>query len=76
MTNFLINLPYHKRWMLPDGKHMYNVVTFGDEMRVSIMRADNQSTVLSHIIDITNPNWKELCMTSQELANKRFRGNR
>jgi hypothetical protein len=72
MTDFLIDTPYHKRWRLPDGIHLYNSVLHGDCFRISILHALSGEIKDSHTIKIAD-GWEDLCVLSQELANKKYR---
>lgn len=71
MANFLINTPYHKRWYLPDGRHQYNSVMFGDTVHISIIDSATNETKVSHYIKM-EVGWEDLCDLSVELANKRY----
>lgn len=75
---FLIDLPYHKRWYLPDRVHVYNSVIYGDQLRWSIFPIGNPTNGReSGVIDISKPDWQELSFLSQELAAKKYpRGKR
>jgi hypothetical protein len=72
MTDFIINLPYHKRWWLPDRKHQLNSVMFGDELRLSIIEAYTHNEKQVVRMRMVN-NWEDNVQLYQELANKRYK---
>jgi hypothetical protein len=71
MTEFLINLPYHKRWWLPDGRHQYNSVLYGDWFHITIIDSWTDDIRQGHDIQI-KPGHEDLLLLSQELARKRY----
>lgn len=74
MTDFLIDLPYHKRWYLPDHRHVVNSVIFADTMRCSILDYGTYLHRESHVmyIDVMKPGWEDLWIGYQEKARKAF----
>lgn len=72
---FMINTPSHKRWMLPDGKHYYNSVMYGDYFHDTVWNVARNELVLSlPAVKIDSKGkWKELLELSQALAEKKFR---
>lgn len=74
MGEFLIDTPYHKRWMLPDGFHYYNSVIYGDTIHITIWNTRRNEIVLSLPAITIDPKgqWKDLCETAQALAERRF----
>lgn len=72
MTEFIIDTPYHKRWRLPDGKHLYNSVIFGDTLRLSIIEERNHNTKEVYTVSLSNPKWQDLSFMFQDLANKKY----
>jgi len=70
MSDFIINLPYHKRWWLPDRRHQYNSVLFGDQFHLSIIDSQTGNITDEHSIGIGNPDY---LIKSQELAYKKYR---
>lgn len=74
MGDFLIDLPHHKRWWLPDGKHVFNSVIYGDDIRYSVIEMDRFKTKESITVKIDpTGKWKDVGDTFQELANKKYR---
>jgi hypothetical protein len=73
--DFLIDLPYHKRWMLPDGVHYYNAVMYGDRVHITIWNNCTGELTLSLPDIMLDPHEKyvELSELSQALAEKKFR---
>lgn len=71
MSNFIINLPYHKRWWLPDGRHQYNSVLYGDHFHISIIDSWTGDIRQGHNVKI-QPGHEDLLELSQELARKRY----
>lgn len=79
MSDFLIDLPYHKRWMLPDNIHYYNSVIYGDRIHVTIWNNRTGELKMS-LPDIMLPigdgveqeKFRNLCELSQSLAEKKF----
>lgn len=73
MTDFLINLPYHKRWWLPDGRHAYNSVIFGDEIKFSVIDMETMQTKESFTCKLDKDDkWRDLGYAFQEKANKKY----
>lgn len=72
MTDFLIDTPSHKRWWLPDRRHQYNSVIYGDMLHWSIIRAMDHSTVISGNIDISKLGWENLSELCQALAERKY----
>jgi hypothetical protein len=75
MGNFLINTPSHKRWWLPDRRHQYNSVLYGDRFYCSIIDSHTGMSKDHHQILIKD-GWEDLAQTAQELAAKRYRSRR
>lgn len=74
MTYFLINLPGHKRWMLPDGKHQLDIQIYGDQENWRVIKSfPVPSTVLSGYLKLTDPNYERNHETMVALAEKKFR---
>lgn len=71
MSDFVINTPNHKRWILPDNLHYYNSFIYGDTEHISIIRIHDLSGVFSVNLKLGS-NWEEMSQLAQELANKRF----
>lgn len=71
MTDFIINTPNHKRYMLPDGKHAYNMFMFGNEVHVSVIDHRTGYVKQSAYIKMKN-DWEYLVELSQKLAAKRY----
>lgn len=71
---FLIDTPNHKRWMLPDGRHWYNSLIYGDSLYISVIDGRSGLTVLNvpRIFLDEKDQWKETAELAQELAKKRF----
>lgn len=75
MSDFIINTVTHKRWWLPDRRHQYDSILFGDCFRIAILDAlDGGRIVDSHVVKIDGPEgqWKNLLELSQELANRKY----
>jgi hypothetical protein len=77
MPDFIINTPNHKRWWLPDGVHMYDSFIYGNKEHFSVIRrgrmGHSDETILRGSLDLDNPQYEDLRIAAQELANKRFR---
>lgn len=72
MTDFIINTPSHKQWMLPDNIHMINSIIYGNDCVMSVMVRETYRTRESFTVKLDNPQWKELCNTFVQLAEKRY----
>jgi hypothetical protein len=72
MIDFIINEPGHKRWWLPDARHQYNSVIWGDTIRWSIIDSWSGDTKLSGHISLSDPQWENLSDLSQKLAAKKY----
>lgn len=76
MTDFIIDLPYHKRWWLPDRIHWCNSVIFGDELRMSVIHSQTGTVKDAFRINILKDGWEDLSHQYHELAKKRYRSKR
>lgn len=74
MSDFLINLPYHKRWWLPDNRHQLNSFMYGDTVHMSVIDSYDGTIKQSHYLKMT-PGWEDTSALFQELANKRYPRN-
>ncbi len=73
MTEFIINEPGWKRWLLPDGIHVINAVIQGDYVRWTIFhRLHPESPKQSMEIKLDHPKYEDLWVGFQELANKKY----
>ena len=72
MSEFLIDLPYHKRWMLPDGIHCINSVIFGNDHKMSVLVAATLQTRESFTVKLDNPQGDDLWYAFQEAARKKY----
>lgn len=79
MTEFIINTPYHKRWILPDGKHYYNSVLYGDFFHDTIWKQGRIGELDELILSLPSVKiddagkWKETLELAQALAERKFR---
>lgn len=78
MTEFLINTPNHKRWVLPSRDHYFNSFIYGNQIHQTICNRWTGETVLSlPAITIDEAGtWQDLCELAQELAKKKFPAKR
>lgn len=72
MDNFIINEPGHKRWVLPDGRHVANMVIHGDHMFCAVFNRLTNESYRSYTIDLRQDNWHDLMYGWQELCNKHY----
>lgn len=72
MSNFLIDTPYHKRWMLPDGIHCINSVIYGDEHLMSVLVSRTLERRESFTAKLSNPQSEDLWYAFQEMAKKKY----
>lgn len=73
MSEFLINLPYHKRWYLPDTRYVINSVIHGNDVVMSVIRMEDHRTFERATFKLDKEDkWKDLCYQFQKLAEKKY----
>lgn len=68
----MIDLPYHKRWMLPDGIHCINSVIMGDDHLMQVLVVHTLQTRESFTVKLSNPQSEDLWYAFQEAAKKKY----
>lgn len=75
MVDWVINTAALKRWWLPDNLHMCNSVIYGDDCRMSVIRAKDYRTLESFTVKLSNPQWEEICHIFVEKAERKYPRN-
>lgn len=69
---FIIDLPYLKRWWLPSRKHQYQGQIKDKTYTWSVLDATTGKTIRTGEISLDHPGYQELVILSQQLAEEHY----